>query len=943
MRNILLAYYSFISKMSQSHALEGVVLVSLWAFCATGNLSHAQSSGSSGTIRGSVIDPAGAVIVGASVGIQNPVTHYDRTAQTDSKGNFAFPNVPYKNYHVITNAPGFQTLEQDVDVRSAVPVELKLSLAIHAASTAVTVTAEGKNLIELQPVTHTDVDRGLFDKLPLESQSSSLSSLITLSTPGISADSNGFFHGLGDHGSNSFSVDGQPITDQQSKLFSNQLPSDAVQSMEVIEGAPPAEFGGKTSVVIVATTRSGLGITTPHGEVTASYGSFGTTNEGFNLAYGGSSWGNFISANGLNTGRFLDTPEYAVMHDKGNEENFFDRLDFRTSDANSFNVNFQFTRSWFQTPNSFDAQDATAWSGLVVNNGGIGPNGLPVGPSDQRSQIKTFNIAPAWTRLLNPHTVFTFGGFVRADRYNYYPSNDPFADLQPDLLLQTTGMNRKLTNAGLRSSLSYVNGVHNLKAGATYEHTLLTENDNIGIVDPTLNAPCNNADGSPYTAPNLTNPGNCGALQQNPNFVPLLGCYDLTRTAPLPPSDGCSTTASAPYLFHGHADIKEMALYIQDTITKNNWSFNLGLRGDFYSGITNAKEAEPRAGVAYNIKPSNTVLRVSYAHTMETPFNENLVLSSEGCSNPVVNAIMSSTVFPCVSKVPLSPGARNEFHAGLEQAFGRYLVVDGEYIWKYTQRAFDFSQLGDSPLTFPIEWTKSKIPGYAIRATVPNFHGLTAFVVVSGVSARFWEPQVSGIGAAQTCPPSTGCEVFRIDHDEKINGTTHLQYQFWRTGPWVSFNWRYDGGSVAGPAPCAGGNCSNGPNGTDSIVDVSNLSPDQQFQAGLFCGSVKATPTTPISPNNLCPASQYGSTLINIPAAGAENDDHNPPRVATRNLFDLAVGHDNIFHGDKYKWSARLTVLNLTNKEALYNFLSFCSGTHYVTPRAITATIGFHF
>ena len=93
----------------------------------------------------------------------------------------------------------------------------------------------------------------------------------------------------------------------------------------------------------------------------------------------------------------------------------------------------------------------------------------------------------------------------------------------------------------------------------------------------------------------------------------------------------------------------------------------------------------------------------------------------------------------------------------------------------------------------------------------------------------------------------------------------------------------------------------------------------------------------------MCPASQYGSTLVYIPAAGTENDDHNPPRIAPRNLFDLAVGHDNIFHGEKYKWSVRLSVVNLTNQVALYNFLSTFSGTHYVSPRALTATIGFHF
>lgn len=432
-----------------------------------------------------------------------------------------------------------------------------------------------------------------------------------------------------------------------------------------------------------------------------------------------------------------------------------------------------------------------------------------------------------------------------------------------------------------------------------------------------------------------------GALQPNPSFDPLLACYDLTRTGALPASDGCPSSRSGLYTFNGHANIRQLAAYIQDTITKNNWTFNLGLRGETYNGITSINQIEPRLGIAYNFKPTNTVLRISYARTLETPFNENLVLASLGCNDPVINDLSATLQgYPCLTS-PLTPGHRNEFHAGLQQAFGRFLVIDAEYIWKYTHRAYDFSVLGNTPITYPIEWASSKIPGYAVRASVPNFHGFTAFIVFSSVAARFFGPQVSGIG---TTPTSFGAGgVFRIDHDENFNSTTHLQYQAGKRGPWIGFNWRYDSGLVAGPAPCAGGNCNNGPNGTDSIVDVSNLTPDQQFEAGLFCGNVHATPTTPISASGLCPASQYGSSLLSIPAAGTENDDHNPPRVASRNLFDLSIGHDNLFHADRYKWSVRVSVVNLTNKEALYNFLSTFSGTHYVTPRAVTGTIGFHF
>jgi hypothetical protein len=182
---------------------------------------------------------------------------------------------------------GFAAYSQDVDVRSAVPLALKITLQIAGSAESVTVQGEASDLLENDPTFHTDVDRSLFDKLPLESSSSALSSLVTLASPGVAADSNGLFHGMGDHAENSFSLDGQPITDQQSKVFSNQIPLDAVQSMTVIGGAPPAEFGDKTSLVIDVTTRSGLDSTTPHGAITASYGSFGSSNVDFNLSYGG--------------------------------------------------------------------------------------------------------------------------------------------------------------------------------------------------------------------------------------------------------------------------------------------------------------------------------------------------------------------------------------------------------------------------------------------------------------------------------------------------------------------------------------------------------------------------------------------------------------------------------------------------------------------------------
>src|ERR1700733_13650708 len=850
-------------------------------FC---NTRVAAQSGNSGSVEGAVKDPSGASIANATVELSNPVTGLKRSAVSGPDGNFRFTNLPFNPYHMVVTADGFESFTRDVDVRSTVPTSVQVALKIGEAATSVTVEANGGDLVETESTFHTDVDQALIDKLPLESASSSVTSLVTLTSPGVAADSNGNMHGLGDHAQNSFSVDGQSISDQTSKVFSNQIPSDSIQSLEVISGAPPAEFGDKTSLVIKVTTRSGLGITTPTGSVSTSYGSFGTANVEFNLAYGGAKWGNFIAVNGLNSGRFLDPPEFRPIHDKGNEENLFDRVDFQITPKDTIHTNFQYTRSWFQTPNTFD------------NLNVIGPDGLNIGDTDQRSKIGTFNIAPTWTRLIGPDAVFTLGAYVRQDQYNYYPSNNPFADLGP-INSETISQSRRLTNAGLHSDYSWVKGIHNVKAGVTYQQTYLNENDAFGIIDSTLLPSTLDANGNP-----CFNAGTGVAVPGTPcaTLLPI----DLTRGGSL-------------FDFRGSTDVKELSMYVQDTITQGNWSFNVGIRGDIYNGLSSASQAEPRVGIAYNIKPTNTVLRVSYARTLETPFNENLIIATEGCNVPVIAALI-----PCVPAN--SPaGFRNEFHAGLQQAFGKHLVIDGEYIWKYTHNAYDFSVLGNTPITFPIDWHNSKIPGFLLRASVPNWHGFSALVVMSSVAARYFPPQVGGLGV--TVGQSGG--VFRIDHDEKFNQTTHLQYQPLKRGPWIGFNWRYDSGLVAGAVP--------------DYATALTFDADQQAAIGLFCGSTFATPTSPILS---CPAgTSRGATRVTIPADGTENDDKNPPRVAPRNLFDLAVGHDNLFNGDRYKWSLRFTVVNLTTKEALYNFLSTFSGTHFVTPRAETVELGFHF
>src|ERR1017187_3447257 len=517
------------------------------------NPSALGQSGTAGDVRGTVTDPTGAVIPGAMVNLVNPVSGFNRTQTTDAAAEFDFSNVPFHPYRIKVSANGFAQLSQAIEVRSAATAGLKLVLQIAAADSTVTVEASG-DLVENASTFHTDVDRKQFTKLPLESEPSGISSLVTLSTPGISADSNGLFHGMGDHAQNSFSVDGQAITDQQSKVFSNQVPLDSVQSLEVISGAPPAEFGDKTSVVIKVTTRSGLDTPKPTGNVNTSYGSFGSVNTGFNLAMGNKKMGNFIAGNFLNTSRFLDPPEFQALHDRGNETNFFNRADYRINSSDTVQLNLEYTRSWFQTPDTYDNLNPAQF------NGALASGSLPL--TDQRSKIGTFNIAPTWTHVLNPETVLNSGAFVRKDQFDYYPSGNPLSDLGPaNLQRETVSQTRSLTNIGVHSDISWSRGRQNVKGGAMYEQTLLRESDGLGVVDPALNTPCLDANNNPV--PGFTDPSQCVAAGYQPNvaanpnaaapFNPLLGCYALTRPTPSL-NDGCALEASVNYNFQGRTD-----------------------------------------------------------------------------------------------------------------------------------------------------------------------------------------------------------------------------------------------------------------------------------------------------------------------------------------------------------------------------------------------------
>src|SRR5262249_1010099 len=186
----------------------------------------------------------------------------------------------------------------------------------------------------------------------------------------------------------------------------------------------------------------------------------------------------------------------------------------------------------------------------------------------------------------SPSTVLPVNPYYRLDQVWFYPSADPLSD-------QTTTISqqRRLGNAGGRADIAYTKGKHNAKFGVQTSHTFLTEAFQFGITDP-----------------NFNNPASDG-------FLPGLLPYDLTRGGRL-------------FNFNGHTDIKQGAAFRQDAIALGTLTLSAGVRFDNYAGISKDHLWQPRLGLSYHLKSTNTVLRASYSRSLETPYNENLILSS---------------------------------------------------------------------------------------------------------------------------------------------------------------------------------------------------------------------------------------------------------------------------------------------------------------------------
>ncbi|HEY0322432.1 MAG TPA: TonB-dependent receptor [Pyrinomonadaceae bacterium] len=398
-----------------------------------------------GTIQGTVKDPNGALVAGATVTVKQALTGYEQTAQTDAQGAFKLVNVPFNTYTVRAEAPGFQAIEQPVDLESNLPYGLDLKLNIVETAASVNVTSDSAALVESdKTASDTDINQTLIERQAGAAPSRGIEAIVA-SAPGIATDDNGRLHPRGSESQVQYVVDGIPITDNMSAIFSTSLDARTLRTAEVLTGGIPAEFGDKLAGVINVNTRSGLETPT-QGGISISGGSFSTGEVGADFSTRTKKFGLLANLSASTSQRFLDPPTLENFHNFGRTGKGFFRLDYQFNPNNSLRGTFLFGGSNFQVPNRVEQE---------------------IAGQDQRQKLRDNSEFITFQHIFSTQTLGEFSFFNRygTARLSSNPQSTPVVAFQ----------DRTLQNIGGLAAISMTRGVHNIKFGGQFTITPVRE------------------------------------------------------------------------------------------------------------------------------------------------------------------------------------------------------------------------------------------------------------------------------------------------------------------------------------------------------------------------------------------------------------------------------------------------------------------------------------
>jgi hypothetical protein len=713
------------------------ILAATIAFAAGPLAAPARAAGTAGSIRGTITGPDGNPLGGVPLELRNDISGFKADTRTAADGTYQFFGVPFNPYELHVEVQGFQPVHQQVDVRSSIPRQVDLALALPAVAESVHVTGEptAAQLETDTSMSHIDIDKSYIERVPAAVASRAMEDIVT-STPGFSKDENGRYHFQGAHSQNEYVIDGQTISDQTGVTFSNSIDPGIARSIEVIYGNVPAEYGEKVGSVINMVTKSSLGSPGLKGEVYGGYARFDTYEAGASVGAGSQTFGFFTSLAASGSDYFTDPVNPDNLNNHGDTQRAFLRFDAATPNlSQSFRLTALLGRTERDVTNTYSQ----------ASNG-----------QDKTVKTTDQNYNLGYQTVLSSAAVVDVTAFGRIAKFTLYPSGG-------DTPL-VSHSDRSLDNYGLTPALTFTAGAHEIKVGAVYKRYPVEERFQFGVTDPAFNDP----ESGDY----------------NPNLAP----YDLTRGGTL-------------FDFRESKNGTYWAGYVQDNIRLRDLTVNIGLRYEHNQLLVTDSQFEPRVGIAYYLPMTGTVFRGSYNRVLYTPEYENILLSSSEEADAIVPPAVKDSRPLGGGVLPVRSERQHAYTVGLQQALGSRLRLDVDYWWRRARNAGDQDQFENTGVVFPIAFASGKHEGWDIRLDLAKTAGFSGFVSVGHVRAIYVPPPAGGLFLDQEFVDAITGGPFLIDHDQKLQLQSGLFYDIGDTGLWLGANVRYDSGLVTDATP----------------------------------------------------------------------------------------------------------------------------------------------
>jgi hypothetical protein len=697
-----------------------------------------SAAANAGTVRGTVTGPDGKPMGGVPIQLRNDISGFKSDTNTAADGTFQFYAVPYNPYEIHIEVQGFKPVHQSVDIRTSVPKDLVLRLELPSVTESVEVSAEptAAQLETDSTTSHIDIDKSYIQRAPAAVASRAMEEIVT-STPGFAKDENGRFHFQGAHSQSEYVIDGQTISDQTGVTFSNSIDPGIAQSLEVIYGNVPAEYGEKMGAVINMVTKSGLNSGGPKGEVTGGYSRFSTYEAGAAIGGGNQKFGYFFSASGSGSDYFTDPVNFDNFNNDGNTQRGFLRVDTAPDQSTAFRFSALLGRTDRGVTNTFTQEAAGSDRSVTTHD-------------------QNYNLG--WQEIVSASASLDVTGFGRTSRFVLTPSEFD-APIQAD-------SNRTLDNYGIAPSLTWIlgKGLHEIKVGAVYKRFPIHEFIRFGITDSTFNDP---------TSPDY-----------NPNIAP----YDLTR-------------GGTDFVFDARKTGTYVAGYVQDNIRWEGLTASLGLRYDSNNLPVADRQLEPRVGLAYYLSATGTVFRAAYNRVLYTPEYENILLSSSEEAAAIVPPAVQDSRALGGGVLLVHSERQNNWMLGAQQAIGSKLRADFDYWQRHSKNAGDQDQFENTGVVFPLAFQSGSYSGWDVRIDLAATAGFRGFLSLGHTHVVYVPPPAGGLFLDTGAIDAITGGPFLIDHDQKLQLQAALFYDIGTTGVWLGANVRYDSGLVSGAAP----------------------------------------------------------------------------------------------------------------------------------------------